>query len=355
MRCIPRWMMAAALAAILGHAQPAGLRLVLIDQDGAGPGGSDQMSMMALLELPQARVLGITMVTGDVWRDEGIQHTLSMLELTGHGDVPVVPGAVFPLVRTERETALAAQLIGQVGYLGAWGPNSHGPWEVPPLAEGAPHTKALDQDAAHFLIGQVRTHPREVTIYAAGPLTNIALAIAIEPRFAELTRGIVLMGGSLNPRTDDPEFAASPRHEFNFWFDPEAAHIVLHAHWPRIDVTTVDVSIKASFTQPMLDAIAHSRHPAAQYVARYSTDRGYLWDELAACAWLDPAIITRERTLYMDVDLSRGPAYGDTLTWDEKSKPASDPQLVHAQVDLDLPRFTKMFVELMSGPPRRER
>ena len=355
MKCIPRWMMAASLAVLLGQAQPASPRLVLIDQDGAGPGGSDQMSMMALLESPQARVLGITMVTGDVWRDEGIQHTLRMLELTAHGDVPVIPGAVFPLVRTERETALVAQLIGQVAYLGAWGPNSHGPWEVPPLAEGAPHGKALDQDAAHFLIGQVRAHPGEVTIYAAGPLTNIALAIAIEPHFAELTRGIVLMGGSLNPQTEDPEFAASPRHEFNFWFDPEAAHMVLHAHWPRIDVTTVDVSIKASFTQPMVDAIARSRHPAAQYVARYSTERGYMWDELAACAWLDPGIITRERVLYMDVDLSRGPGYGDTLTWGEKSKPASDPQLVHAQVDLDLARFTRMFVELVSAPPRGQR
>ena len=98
----------------------------------------------------------------------------------------------------------------------------------------------------------------EVTIYAAGPLTNIALAIRIDPGFAELTQGIVMMGGSLNPQTDDPEFAESPRHEFNFWFDPEAAHIVLRAHWPRIDVTTVDVSIKAPFTQAMVDEISKS-------------------------------------------------------------------------------------------------
>jgi len=117
----------------------------------------------------------------------------------------------------------------------------------------------------------------------------------------------------------------------------------------------VDVSIKASFTQAMVDAIARSKNPAAQYVTRYSTERGYMWDELAACAWLDPGIITRERVLYMDVDLSRGPGYGDTLTWGEKSKPASDPQLVHAQVDLDLARFTRMFVELVSAPPRGQR
>jgi purine nucleosidase len=228
-------------------------------------------------------------------------------------------------------------------------PQAHGPWEVPPMPEGAPHTKPLDEDAAHFLIRQVQAHPHQVTIYAAGPLTNIALAIAIDPHFAELTQGIVVMGGSLNPQTDDPEFSSSPRHEFNFWFDPEATHIALRAHWPHIDVTTVDVSIKAMFTQQMLDAISQSPNPAAQYIAKFSQDRYYLWDELAAAGWLDPTLITKERLVYMDVDLSRGPSYGDTLTWNDKVKPAIDVQLVHAQLDLNLPKFTKMFIDLMSA------
>jgi len=328
------------------------------------------MAMMALLQSPRADVLGITIVTGNAWRDEEVQHTLRMLELIGRSDVPVVPGAVFPLVRTQQDTRLASQLVGKVVWLGAWGqgpttlvetptgvvsvtpanPQTHGPWEVPPLPEGAPHTKPLDEDAAHFLIRQVHAHPHQVTIYAAGPLTNIALALAIDPHFAELTQGIVIMGGSLNPQTEDPEFSTSPRHEFNFWFDPEAAHITLRAHWPRIDVTTVDISIKAMFTQQMLDAISKSPNPAAQYIARYSQDRYYLWDELAACAWLDPSLITKERQVYMDIDLSHGPSYGDTLTWTDKLKPALDLQLVHAQTDLDLPKFTQMFVGLMSAP-----
>ena len=124
--------------------------------------------------------------------------------------------------------------------------------------------RPIDEDAAHFLVRQVRAHPHQVTIYAAGPMTNIALAVSIDPEFAELTQGIVIMGGSLNPQTDDPEFATSPRHEFNFWFDPEAAHIVLRAAWPRIDVTTVDVSIKAPFTQEMLEEISKSQSPTAQ-------------------------------------------------------------------------------------------
>ncbi len=346
-------------------------RLVLIDQDGSGPGGSNQMAMMALLQSPQVEVLGITIVTGNAWRDEEVQHTLRMLELIGRSDMPVAPGAVNPLLRTQEETRITSQLFGKVVWLGAWGQGpttlkktpagsipvapqnvqTHGPWVVPPLPEGPPHTKPLDEDAAHFLIRQVHAHPHEVTIYAGGPLTNIALALSIDPHFAELTRGIALMGGSLNPQTDDPEFASDPRHEFNFWFDPEAAHITLRAHWPRIDVTTVDISIKAPFTQAMIDSIARSQNPAARYIAKYSQERYYMWDEVAACAWLDPQIITKERLLYMDVDVSHGPTYGDTLTWTRDLRPAEEVQLVHAQTDLDLDRFTKLFVELMSGPP----
>jgi inosine-uridine nucleoside N-ribohydrolase len=198
----------------------------------------------------------------------------------------------------------------------------------------------------------VRAHPHEVTIYAAGPLTNIALAIAIDPEFASLTKGIALMGGSLNPQTDDPEFATDPRHEFNFWFDPEAAHIVLRADWPRIDVTTTDVSIKAPYTQKMVEEIAKSDRPSARYIVEWSQRRHYLWDELAACAWIEPKLITKEKLLYMDVDLSHGPSYGDTLTWNESMKPATGVRLVHAQTDLDLERFQQMFVELMTGAGR---
>jgi purine nucleosidase len=343
-------------------------RLVLIDQDGSGPGGSNQMAMMVLLQAPNVQVLGISMVTGNAWRDEEAQHTLRMLELIGRTEVPVALGAVFPLIRTEQETRLNAALAGQVAWLGAWGqklalneatsasasstqkpPALPGPWKVPPLVEGSPSIKPIDEDAAHFMIRQVHAHPHQVTVYAAGPLTNVAIALSIDPHFAELARGLVVMGGSLNPHTEDPEFATSPRHEFNFWFDPEAARITLRAHWPRIDVTTVDVSIKAMFTQAMLEEISASPNPAARYIAKYSQELYYLWDELAACAWLDPSIITQERLLYMDVDVSHGPAYGETLTWSEALKPAVDLQQVHAQVNLDLPKFTRMFVNLMTA------
>ena len=366
--------MKAAISVLLALAAvvcPAQKKLVLIDQDGSGPGGSNQMAMLVLLQSPHVEVLGITMVTGNAWRDEEALHTLRMLELTGHANVPLAKGAVFPLVRTQQETRIREALDGKVTWLGAWGQGaftlaeaasggvtpvipeklqSHDPYEIPPMPEGQPSLKPIDDDAVHFLIRQVHAHPHQVTIYAAGPLTNIALAISIDPEFAALTQGIVLMGGSLDPKTDDPEFATSPRHEFNFWFDPEAAHIVLRAPWPRVDVTTVDVSIKAPFTLKMLDEVAAhaAQSPTARYVAAWSQNRYYLWDELAACAWVDPTLITKEKALYMDVDLSHGPTYGDTLTWTEQLKPQTGVRLVHSQLDLDLPRFQKMFVELMS-------
>src|SRR5580658_8312161 len=102
------------LLTLVASACVAQKRLVLIDQDGSGPGGSDQMAMLALLQAPDVQVLGITIVTGDAWRDEETLHTLRMLELTGHADVPVARGAVFPLVRTEKETSLSSALDGNV-------------------------------------------------------------------------------------------------------------------------------------------------------------------------------------------------------------------------------------------------
>jgi len=369
-----RQFLALIVCLCLTLAAQAKQRLILIDQDGSGPGGSNQMAMMTLLQSPQVQVLGITMVTGNAWRDEETQHTLRMLQLIHRTDVPVAMGAVFPLVRNQKETQLESALLGNEVWLGAWGggptnltatgqsekgangqpsviyQKTHDPYEIPPMPEGAPTIKPIEEDAVHFLIHQVHAHPHQVTIFAGGPLTNIALAISIDPHFAELTHGIALMGGSLNPQTDDTEFSEDPRHEFNFWFDPEAAHIVLRAPWPRIDITTVDISIKARFTQAMIDVISKSSNPAAQYIAKYSQERYYMWDELAACSLLDPSIITKEKQVYMDVDLTRGPTYGDTLTWTDQLRPQTELQKLHVHLDLDLPRFEKMFVDLMSAP-----
>jgi inosine-uridine nucleoside N-ribohydrolase len=106
-------------------------------------------------------------------------------------------------------------------------------------------------------------------------------------------------------------------------------------------------------TTELIDRIKAGDSPAARYVGTYARLHGeynYLWDELAAAAWLDPSLITRKETRYMDMNLDRGAGYGDTLTWADHDKPKIDVRPVEIQVDLDLERFYKMFVDLLTAP-----
>lgn len=326
-------------------------RYIIIDQDASGPATTDTNSIALCLQSPNIDVLGITIVTGDQWRDEEVAHTLRLLELLGRTDVPVVPGVVFPFVLTKEMAQLREKSYGHVIWKGVFNEGTHGPFEVPDLKEGNPTIKPLNEDAAHFMIRMVHKYPHQVTIYAGGPMMNIAAAIILDSQFASLAKELVVMGGSINPQTDDPEYIDSQRREFNFWIDPEAASIVFHAPWPNIIVTTVDVSIETHLTEQMLEKLRQTRTPAAQYVARYTDRSGdYLWDELAVGAWLDPTMITRERYIYMDVSLDKGISYGDTLIWNDGDKPEFPPQKVHAQMDVDWPKFQAMFMRLLSSP-----
>jgi len=328
-------------------------RKIIIDQDCSGPGGSNMHALLTLIQSPKVEVLGITVVSGNQWRDEEVAHALRLLELIGRTDIPVVPGAVFPLVHRRNEAQLWQARYGKVAFAGAWDDRWwHENDVIPKMIEGRPTTKTADEDAAHFLLRMVHKYPHEVTIYEGGPMTNLALANAIDPHFAELGEELVLMGGSLSPQSDDPEFISTPRHEFNFWFDPEAAKSVLRAPWKKIICTPTDISMKAEITDEMIAEIRKSKGPAAQYVVNFfkaGQGGSYMWDELAAAAWIDPSLITKKEERYMSVDIDRGAAYGNTLTWMEHDNPKLGARPVEIQVDLDLARFYKMFVGLMTA------
>jgi purine nucleosidase len=332
-------------------AQPR--RKLIINEDCSGPGGSNMQTLLLLIQSPQVEVLGITVVSGNQWRDEEVAHTLRLLEIIGRTDIPVFRGAEFPLVRTHYEAKMWQQRYGKVGFAGAWDDRWwHEASVIPPLPEGVPTTKPADEDAVHFLLRMVHKYPHEVTIYEGGPMTNLALAITIDPHFPELAQELVFMGGSLNPQTDDPEFVSNPRHEFNFWFDPEAAHAVLTAPWKKITCTPVDISIKTRITSAMVKQIDASGTPLGHYIARFfQTGQGgeYMWDELAAAAWIDPTLITRQETRNVDVDIDHGAGYGNTLTWTDKDRPQVGVREVEIQVDLDNEKFNRMFVGLMSA------
>jgi inosine-uridine nucleoside N-ribohydrolase len=336
----------------LASAQPR--RKVIINEDCSGPGGSNMQTLLVMIQSPQVEVLGITVVSGDQWRDEEVAHTLRLLEIIGRTDIPVVPGATYPLVRTREEAQFWQQRYGKVEYAGAWDERWwHEASVVPPLPEGMPATKPADEDAAHFLIRMVRKFPHEVTIYEGGPMTNLALAISLDPQFPELAQELVFMGGSLSPQTDNPEFRNNPRHEFNFWFDPEAAEIVLRAPWKKITCTPVDISIKTQMTAAMVKQIEASKTPLARYIARFAMltpGADIMWDELAAAAWIDPSVITKRETRYMTVDLDHGAGYGNTLTWTAETKQTLAEQPVEILLDLDTDKFYRQFIALMTAP-----
>src|SRR3982074_105806 len=123
-------------------------RKVIINEDFSGPGGSNMQTLLVMVQSPQVDILGVTVVSGDQWRDEEVAHTLRLLEIIGRTDIPVVPGAVFPLVRTRAEAQLWQQRYGKVAYAGAWDERWwHESNVIPPMAEGQPATKPADEDA----------------------------------------------------------------------------------------------------------------------------------------------------------------------------------------------------------------
>jgi inosine-uridine nucleoside N-ribohydrolase len=343
---------------LLNPASAQTKRKVIIDQDARGPATTDQQSILVFLQSPEVEVLGITVVSGDMWRDEEMAHTLRMLELVGRTDVPVVPGAVYPLINRMELIERWEGLYGKVRYQGAWNKKPtgdgqrgvfHGPYEIPDLKEGNPTTKPIEEDAAHFIIRMLHKYPHEVTVYAGGPLTDIAQAISLDPAVPDLAQELVIMGGSIAPATPYP-WATTNRREFNFWWDPESVHMTLTAPgWHKITITTVDISVKTRMDKAMIAEIGKSENPAAQYIAKYA-DAEYRWDELAAAAWLDPSIITKKTLLYMDMDYSHGPGYGNTLVWIPGTQPGLGENLVNVPQDLDLAKFDKMFIDLMSRP-----
>jgi len=161
MKWLFRWcLLAAFLAAGATVLRAQGKRKVIIDQDAAGPGGTDMQAILALVNSADTDVLGITVLTGDAWRDEEVQHTLRLMEIIGRTDIPVVPGAVFPLVNSKEYIAKWETMYGKLVYQGAWnfarGYPVHGPYEIPPMPEGKPTTKPSAETAANFLVRIVR-------------------------------------------------------------------------------------------------------------------------------------------------------------------------------------------------------
>lgn len=359
-------LLAFVCAALLGSSAFSQKIKVIVDQDARGPGTSDQQAILVFLQSDKFDVLGITTVSGDQWVKEETQHVLRLLEIADRTDVPVYQGAEFPLINSKEESERWESLYGKLEYKGAWTDKFkanrsiiyempyHGPEIVPPLPEGEPHIEAHSGSAAEFIIQMVHKYPGEVVLWAGGPLTNYALALKLDPSVATLAKEFVMMGSGLYAdKGAIDKGAIDARREFNWWFDPEAARIVLRAPWKKMTITPIDISVKTRYTPEMKAAIAKAGTPITDYLDKYSLP-GYMWDEIAGIALIDPSIITGQKQLYMDIDIDHGASYGKTLFWDASSVLPPYERLANVQFDIDAAKFYKIYTDLMTRPPGKK-
>jgi inosine-uridine nucleoside N-ribohydrolase len=297
---------------------------ILLDCD---PGHDDAIALLLALASPELELLGVTTVAGNQTLEKTTANALRVLEHVGRTDVPVAAGADRPLVRA---ASVAAHVHGESGLDGP---------ELPP-AQGSP----LDVHAVDFLA----QHAAGSTVVAVGPLTNVALLLALHPR-ARPER-IVLMGGAV------AEGNITPAAEFNVWADPEAARRVFES---GVDVTMVglDVTHKALLTPDRAGELRGAGR-AGKLVAdlfdfyhrfhheTYGLPGSPVHDALALAHVIDPDLLeTVERHVAVDCEsqLCRGRTVVDL--W---HRTGNEPN-AHVAVDVEGERFVRLLTERIAS------
>ena len=252
---------------------------VILDVD---TGVDDAMALALAVALPKVDLLAVTTVAGNVDVDRTHTNTRDVLNALGRSDVPVHRGAHHPLARRHRA---APHVHGADGIGGATLPDS--PAAPEPVLGPA------------RIIGLARERPGEITLVAVGPLTNLAIALNVEPRLPELLRRVVVMGGAYHVPGNITPFA-----EFNIWEDPEAAAQVFEAGFTDLTLIGLDVTHQVDLTATAWRALGErtDRSPSADLVwrvghltfAEQGQDALHLHDPLALAVAVDPTLVATE-------------------------------------------------------------
>lgn len=218
-------------------------RPIIIDTD---PGVDDAVAILLALASPELRVLGLTVVAGNVECEIGAANACRILALADRTDVPVHAGAGQPL---KRPLVTAAHYHGADGLGGV------------NLSE--PGAALASTDAVDFIVDTLRRTREPVTLCPIGPLTNVALAVTRAPEIVPAIAEIVLMGGAWRAGGN-----VTPAAEFNIWCDPDAAATVFSAGAPIV-MMPLDATLQLPATAARCERIAALGSPASRAAARF--------------------------------------------------------------------------------------
>jgi purine nucleosidase len=302
---------------------------IIIDTD---PGIDDAFAFLLALASPEIQLEALTATQGNVTLETATRNALAVLELAKASHIPVVAGSVVPLVQPLRA---AARVHGESGI---------GNSKLP-----VPRNKPVEKHAVDYLIERILAEPGELSIFPIGPLTNIAMAIRKEPKFAKAVKELVVMGGAVREHGN-----ITPQAEFNIYVDPHAAHIVFHSGIP-ITLIPLDVTHKCLLKIEHVDRLLKIRSPITKFIhdavevyLRFSYDHGFsgsaLHDPLTLATVIAPELLTL-RELYVDVDHSGGVSMGKTFG-DFFGNTGKTPNMKVA-LDVKGEEFIELFVQRM--------
>ena len=306
---------------------------VWVDTD-PGRFSDDNVAVVMLVRSPEkVRIEGISVVSGNVWSREGVDNIRATLYVLGK-QIPVRLGAQNPLVHTVE----MSQREGQVEFAGAF------------AMQRPPYERRVETSTEGILQAIERANG-DLTILAIGPLTNLAQILMRRPYLGSRIKRIVIMGGNIRVPGNSTKAA-----EFNFWFDPEAASIVLNSSIPKKVLFALDICNKAPVTRAVFDRVVAAKTPITElYRDSFGNDYpgflkdpkalGYLWDELAAAYLIDPEFVKKSETMYLDVVTEFGPRYGSTIVVERPRTRGATP--VEVMIDLDLDRVLGLYERLL--------
>ena len=303
---------------------------VILDCD-MGYLGDDAYCMFILAQADAAGwidLLGVTSVGGNEICAVGVNGILNQLEAIERPDIPVYIGTDVPIMGF-RDLAQDQALTGGFQWTGGYRqldryvePTSyHDLGELYSEEWGYSEGEAqADMNAAEFMIKSVKENPGEVTIFAIGACTNVALACMMDPTFAENTAGIVYMGGAI-----DVPGNANVCGEFNWFYDPESVQICLNNDFPYQIVVPHDIASKVLLQKDVFDMMVEKNNtPITQLFIDKTlpgyeenpTKSSYCWDAITAGIFLCPDLITETEYRDLAIDCNAaGYSYANAATW----------------------------------------